>query len=731
MLKRNIVITALAGTVAGSAMGASCGGEDPFTNETTTGAQGLPKGQGGSNGANNFCTNPAAPCVSGEGDCDGDVECDTGLVCGFDIGDLFGFSSAVDVCVFPHCVDGTINADEEGLDCGGADCGDCGCTGLPANGLAGRCSPRCPCPSGEGDCDTDADCESGFVCGTNNGDQFGFDNSADICVPASCTNGIEDGAEIAVDCGGSCGPVCQIDCSSQPPNGNINHCSESCPCPAQEGDCDNDLQCQMGTECNLDVGDEFGFSSATDICLANTCDNGVQDGDEADVDCGPSCLPCPGGVVAINALGGVNLEEVADVGIDGSGNIYVIGKFRTSTDLGGGTLTAAAGSSATADEIFLAKFDANGNHIWSDSFGGDASDGDRGLAIAVNRVGDVAITGSYRRSIDFGGGSLTTPTGANAFVAAFDTAGNHIWSSQYGNAGVDDSGTDIVFDRNGRVVVIGFFEGTVDFGGGNLTSNGARDVFVARYDDNTGAHRNSISFGGPSSDAGNGVAADSRGRVYITGSFRNTVQIGPNQFSNVGSDDMFVALVGRTSFSINWSAQFGGPNNDSGRSVTVDDDRRVTVGGYFSGSVPFGTTTATSAGALDAVVLGLDGTDGSVRYSVTFGSTNDDLAISVAADPPTGDVFVAGAVTSTVANFPGGSSSGLGGADSFLLEFDSTGSYVSGERDGGTGLDQGTGVAVSSGGVAYGGVMESTASFLGNNLTSAGGRDGFIVRTSN
>ena len=62
------------------------------------------------------------------------------------------------------------------------------------------------------------------------------------------------------------------------------------------------------------------------------------------------------------------------------------------------------------------------------------------------------------------------------FVAKFDAAGKHLWSQRFGDIG----SYAIAVDRADNVLVTGSFEGTVDFGGGTLTSAGFSDIFVAK-----------------------------------------------------------------------------------------------------------------------------------------------------------------------------------------------------------------------------------------------------------
>ncbi|MEZ4223834.1 MAG: SUMF1/EgtB/PvdO family nonheme iron enzyme [Polyangiaceae bacterium] len=161
------------------------------------------------NGGANHCT-PACKCPAKEADCDTNNDCQTGLVCGALLGPQFGFPAGHDVCVQPHCTNGSQDGDETGVDCGGVDCGTCPPT-CPPNGQPATCSPTCKCASGWGDCDQNSECQTGLVCGALLGKQFGMHPSFDVCVPPHCVNGTQDTSlgETGVDCGGPCG-TCQF-----------------------------------------------------------------------------------------------------------------------------------------------------------------------------------------------------------------------------------------------------------------------------------------------------------------------------------------------------------------------------------------------------------------------------------------------------------------------------------------------------------------------------------------
>ena len=99
-----------------------------------------------------------------------------------------------------------------------------------APGGASFCTPGCPCSEGQGDCDTNADCAGDLRCVQNNGAQFGFAASLDMCVRA---------------------------CHNWQTAGSATYCTPSCPCGDGLGDCDSDADCAGGLICIRQSGTDF------------------------------------------------------------------------------------------------------------------------------------------------------------------------------------------------------------------------------------------------------------------------------------------------------------------------------------------------------------------------------------------------------------------------------------------------------------------------------------------
>ncbi len=169
-------------------------------------------------GSWNYCS-ASCTCAEGEGECDSDAECDAGLACQDNVGTLYGQSWWLDLCM------------PEGASCHPGSLGDWN-----------YCSASCTCGEGEGQCDSDAECDPGMVCAENVGSLYGQSWWLDLCMPE----------------GASCHPGTQ---------GDWNYCSATCTCAEGEGECDSDAECDAGLVCQDNVGSLYGQDWWLDLCM--------------------------------------------------------------------------------------------------------------------------------------------------------------------------------------------------------------------------------------------------------------------------------------------------------------------------------------------------------------------------------------------------------------------------------------------------------------------------------
>jgi len=208
----------------------------------------------------------------------------------------------------------------------------------------------------------------------------------------------------------------------------------------------------------------------------------------------------------------LNIGRFAGIAIDAGDGIYVTGE--THGDLAG---TGSAGYR----DVFIRKYDTDGNEVWVSQFGTEYDDS--GISIAADASGNTYVTG-YTKA------DMAGPNSGykDVFIAKHDPSGNMIWTRQFGSKG-DDIGIGIAVDSSGNTYVTGYTK--ADLAG---TDSGSKDVFIAKYDRN--GNLLIKQFGSEGEDAGSGIAVDSSGNNYIAGDTD-----GDLASANSGSKDVFIA----------------------------------------------------------------------------------------------------------------------------------------------------------------------------------------------
>jgi hypothetical protein len=410
----------------------------------------------------------------------------------------------------------------------------------------------------------------------------------------------------------------------------------------------------------------------------------------------------------------------AGLAVDSAGASVVVGYLQWRTDFGGGALTSAG-----SGDIYLAKYAANGSHVWSKRFGG--AEDDRPKGVAVDSSGNVFITGLFRGSVDFGGGVRTAPAfTANVFLAKYSASGDHLWSLRLGTG--PSEGMSVAVDGGGNVILAGNFYTTSDFGGGAMTTAGGSDIVLAKYS-SSGGHLWSKRIGGASDDSALSVAADTTtGEIVMTGYFAGGVNFGGGTLTSAGATDIFVAKYSSAGGHV-WSHRWGGASDDKGYGIALDRLGNVAVTGVFTGNVYFGGATLANSGGGDIFLVKYS-VDGTHIWSRGFGTTTTVVDIGYGVDFDSADkVLLTGSVGATI-DFGGGPLTGDGWMNPFLAKFGSDGSHIWSKRYSGGGAHaNGRAVAVDGGdNVLATGDFNASINLGGATLTSPGGTDTYLVK---
>ena len=265
--------------------------------------------------------------------------------------------------------------------------------------------------------------------------------------------------------------------------------------------------------------------------------------------------------------------------VDGSNNIFITG--RTDGDI--------SGSNAGGRDGFLAKYDINGNQIWIKQFGTDSDD--EGSGVISDTSGNIYVTGITSGSLP----SYTNAGLEDIFIIKYDTNGNIVWTQQLGTS-TRDYCYDITIDSNNNLYITGYtwgdldsninggskdvfitkyssagvkqwtklldseYSGTADwdeaygiavdssdnvyitgFTDGNLgdktSSNGFRDFFIAKYDSNGNKKWvRQVAAGGANITRGRSIAIDSSNNIFVTGDTNGSL----DQKTSYGMYDTFI-----------------------------------------------------------------------------------------------------------------------------------------------------------------------------------------------
>src|SRR5262249_19568089 len=163
-----------------------------------------------------------------------------------------------------------------------------------------------------------------------------------------------------------------------------------------------------------------------------------------------------------------------------AGNIFLTGMFKTEIDFGFGCYLMSNSTGVSIFLVELDPFGVP-VPTWCKAFGLSGA-ANVGRSLAVDGAGDVIVTGTIRGptgAADFGGGVLTSAGEQDVFLAKFDATGKYLWAKRFGDTNVQTV-SDVSVDQNDNIVIGGTFRGSIDFGSGALTSAGDYDVFVAK-----------------------------------------------------------------------------------------------------------------------------------------------------------------------------------------------------------------------------------------------------------
>jgi hypothetical protein len=462
------------------------------------------------------------------------------------------------------------------------------------------------------------------------------------------------------------------------------------------------------------VAGQGGFGSTGEGGSATAGQGGSSGG--ACAECPGS--DCPGSVLWSRQFGGEIGLNTVDMAIDTSENILLLAVGERGADLGGGPI-AVGSPNDLSPELYLAKYDPSGRHLWSRSidpvpFGSpehhmavDPSGNvvvsghyqlpdapfDTGLvfvkldpsgndlwtrlvpgsgeigAVAIGTDGALVVGGSTGSTIDFGGGVIGTHATTGTFIAKLDSAGDHVWSRLLSVALGNVNG--LALGPNDDILLTGPARADELYPEESDWNANTPIAYVAKLDGAgtevwfRSAGRTKLGSGGWS------VASDTAGNVYVTGSSESLASFfggGPLESDHaeaclVGACPLFVAKLTGSGTPV-WSKSFGfSPLHPR---IAVDTQGAVVVASALGGTGEIGGCAFTVPYWTELGVMKLDAAGNHVWSERSNSAPSDFTSPESIATTSDGSVVLAG-------RFDGVMDLGAGpmtsqGGESFLLK---------------------------------------------------------------
>ncbi|TNE50414.1 MAG: hypothetical protein EP343_08085 [Deltaproteobacteria bacterium] len=433
------------------------------------------------------------------------------------------------------------------------------------------------------------------------------------------------------------------------------------------------------------------------------------------------------------AGGGSNSSDYAyDLAFDGSGNVYVSGRFYNTATFGTFSL-----SSKGSLDAFVGKLNNKG--VWQWVTGGGGSSSDYAYGVDVDSSGNVYVTGYFYNNATFGSISLTSAGSADIFVGQVSNSGVWQWVKRAGGKtssenGTSDYGRSVRLDGSGNAYVVGYFYTDADFGSTSISTQGGGDIFVTKLD-KSGNFTATTSLGGIGSnyDYAYSIAQDSQGNFYIAGTFQGVMAVGSTTLTSQGaSNNVFVAKIDGSGNWL-WAKSAGGSFSSSyAFGVNVDGTDNVYITGYYyaedKGNVVFGSLTFTGTNSSRMFVSKLDKAGAWMWTKDAGAKSNTCQGWGVAVDS-SNNVFVTGRFYREATFGSVSLSTNGNNYDVFVAKLDNTGAWIWIKQAGGTSSDYGYGIDVDANGNAYvAGAIYSGSTFGSLTFSAGGSREAFVAK---
>ena len=366
---------------------------------------------------------------------------------------------------------------------------------------------------------------------------------------------------------------------------------------------------------------------------------------------------------------GLREDMAYDVVSDENDNVIVTGIYGMYTSYSI-TIDSVTLLNSGQGDMFLAKYNSNGDLLWAIREGGPAREW--GRSVDVDLQGNIYVCGNYYNgNSNIGGNVISNNSSYGIFICKYNSSGILQWYKIGNSPDRELVRNIVVFPETGNLYAFGDFKDdhiTLDTVTLYNHNEGEFDNFLFKLDTDGNVLWGRC-IGGMQKEKGNFCTVDVRENVYVTGIYESAeCYIGTDTLlnSNINQGDTYIAMYSYLG-DFEWSTSITGNDEEIAYSITSDTSDYIFVTGYFnSTSINIGGQSFLNNGQYDVFVAKYN-YQGGFHWATTVGGSGSDKA-NVITINHNRELFVAGEFTSSSVQFDSTIIYQTSGEDVFLAK---------------------------------------------------------------
>lgn len=335
-------------------------------------------------------------------------------------------------------------------------------------------------------------------------------------------------------------------------------------------------------------------------------------------------LDLDGNFIWARAIHGSYNVNIHSLTTNSNEELFITGFFGKTAEFDSSGIKKTISSAGNYD-VFVAKYNIEGDAIWVRSVGG--TENDVGNAIKLDDHGHIYITGFYSNKANFDPNGSSTFLKSNGkrdvFILKLDSSGNYIWAKSIGGIS-DDYGLSLTNSASGLTFITGYFQDSIDLDPDKpeapFQSLGGKDIFILCLDTN-GYYLWGRTCGSKKDDVAHSVVASYNNHLYITGTFQDTLdlsQLNHQSIISKGNSDIFLLHIDTSNTLVN-AHSYGSTNSDIGYLLHLNKNRKLVLIGGYSDTIRFIKNSTkdslVSVGGNDIIIFHYNNCQ---KYSTTY-----------------------------------------------------------------------------------------------------------------